>query len=112
MTYWVLILLAVAAGLLLGAAPLAWPWYGPHPVRSTIAMALLVLGLVVLVGSHLLGWDAGRVADTGIHVGVSVAIVAAAWVAPNRRSWEPWLVSLAAGSFLYLHLYGRHPFHL
>lgn len=98
MTYLVLILLAVAAGLLLGSVPaLDWPWRRRHPVRSTLAAALPVLGIAVVMSAHLLGWDDGRLANLGIWTGACLMTLVSVWLAPNRPAWAPGPPGAAGG---------------
>lgn len=107
MSYWLLVLLAVAAGVLLGSVSLSWPWRRPHPVRRTIGFMLGIAVPVLLVGTHLLGCDEGRQATGSIFAGVGLLIAAQVWLAPGLPTWTRLAGVLGYGWWLYF-LYGRY----
>jgi len=107
MSYLVLVLLAIAAGLLFGGIPLAWPWERPHPVRTTTAMALFLLGGAILIVAHLFGWDDTHVANLILLAVVGALFVGGVCVPPNRPGWTVGMYVLGYGWWLY-HLYGQY----
>lgn len=108
MSYWVLALIAVSAGVLFGSLPPpSWPWRRPNPVRRTIGFVLALGVLVLLVGAHRLGWDEGRRATGGLFAGVGLLIAAQVWLAPDSPTWTRLAAVLGYGWWLYF-LYARY----
>ena len=68
---------------------------------------LALATLVLLVGTHLLGWDEGRQATGGIFAAAGLLIVAQIWLAPDVPTWTRLPGVLGYGWWMYF-LYGRY----
>lgn len=88
MSYWVLALLAVAAGALFGALPPNWPWQRPHPVRGTVSFILPLVGFLVLLVGHFRRWDENGLGRWVMLVGIALPVLIAEWIAPRQRIWD------------------------
>ena len=90
MPYWVLVVLAVSAGLLFGAARPAWPWRQRHPVRRTVLLVIPVASLTFLVVTKgVVGWPQSHTGTRWLLAGIWLVNFPGLLLGP-KSAWERW----------------------